>query len=73
MIKTKFLNAFDTYINQIFGDESIRNIWCQVYPNPKYKLEVENVVFPNDYFEIQDNGIHHYVINVETSEKIFKQ
>ena len=54
-----------SFINQIFGDESLRGWIMYLYPNPKYILEVENA---NNNFD--SGSEHHYVLNKITKEKI---
>jgi hypothetical protein len=44
-----------TYINQFFGDETVREIICEVFPSEKYKLVVEE---SGPEFE---GSFHHYV------------
>ncbi len=50
-----------TYINQIFGDYTVRKILEEVYPNCEYRLATE----PDEIF-----GDHHFVENIKTGEKI---
>lgn len=65
---TEKLNKFSfehyTYINQIFGDESVREIISEVFPNPKYKFDKEYWI--ND---IEESN-HHFLREAETDDKI---
>lgn len=54
-----------SFINQIFGDESLRGWIMYLYPNPKYILEVEKA---DGNFDRDSE--HHYVFNKITEEKI---
>ena len=52
-----------TYINQIMGDQTVREIITEVFPNPKYQLVVEE----------SDNPLfrhHHVVYNKNTKKNI---
>lgn len=46
-----------TYINQIFGDETVREIITEIFPNKKYKLSVEKWFANNG-----EESFHHYLI-----------
>ena len=54
-----------TYINQIFGDETVREIISEVFPNPKYSFAVQNA---NADFDADSK--HHILLNNETKEEV---
>ena len=53
-----------TYINQIFGDQTVREIITEVFPNKKFQMGFEetNLDFENSY--------HHYLIDTKTQQPI---
>lgn len=53
-----FSNEHFTYINQIFGDMSVRDIIMKIYKNPKYEFFPEPV--ETEAFE---SGFHHILIS----------
>ena len=53
-----------TYINQIFGDQTVRQIITEVFPNKLLKFDVEET---NENFE---NSHHHILIKNKTNEII---
>ena len=56
-----------TYINQIFGDVTIRQIISEIFPNNNYKFHVEDVEEDNTDF---DGGIHHVLYETNTNTKV---
>ena len=56
------LDAFSlehfTFINQIFGDATVRQIIAELFENPRYEFGVE--VVDNSAF---DHGFHHILIS----------
>jgi hypothetical protein len=64
-----FEDRFDTYINQPFGNITIREIYTEVNPNSKYELEVEPFWWIQNG-KVYQNGEHHYIRNKVTGEKI---
>ena len=59
-----FSNEHYTYINQIFGDETIREIISEVFPNHKFYFGVE------DTGEEFENSSHHILIEKKTNEPV---
>jgi hypothetical protein len=53
-----------TYINQIFGDQTVREIISEIYPNRKYEFGIEET---GEEFE---NSSHHVLINKATNTSI---
>jgi hypothetical protein len=53
-----------TYINQIFGDQTVRQIISEVFPNKKFDFNIENT---GEEFE---HSFHHILINKKNNEKI---
>jgi hypothetical protein len=51
-----------TYINQIFGDITVRDIIAEVFPNKKYKFMVKEDIISDSH--------HHYLIDVDTMKEI---
>ena len=37
----KFSKEHFTFINQVFGDQIVREVIAQVFPNEKYQFEIE--------------------------------
>lgn len=56
-----------TYINQIFGDETIRQIISEVFPNNNYEFHVEDIEEDNPDF---DGGIHHVLYETKINTKV---
>jgi len=56
-----FEDVYYTYINQIFGDESVREIYMEVHPDPDLVLQTE---------EDAVHGHHHFVYNLKMNQKI---
>lgn len=52
-----------TFINQIFGDMTVRSIISEVFPNDKYYFDVEEA---NDDF---DNNSDHHILRRKTTNK----
>ena len=61
-VKMNFEDMYYTYVNQIFGDESVREIYMEVHPSTTglvLKTEEDSV-----------HGHHHFVYNSKTDQKI---
>ena len=56
-----------TYINQIFGDETVREIIQEQYHNPNMELIIEKA---NEDFEDADDSFHHVVFDKKNKKKI---
>jgi len=50
-----------TYINQFFGDETVREIITETFPNEQYELKIK---------EMDDFGHHHYVKEKNSDREI---
>ena len=53
-----------TFINQIFGDETIREIISEIFPNNNYEFVIETIEDDNEDFE---GGIHHVLYDVSSN------
>lgn len=53
-----------TFINQIFGDLTVREIIKDVFPNDLYTFQIE-IINDNDEFE---EGVHHILLNNQTGK-----
>ena len=53
-----------TYINQIFGDQTIRQIITEVFPNKKFELGFEETNLDFEY------SFHHYLIDKKTQKPV---
>lgn len=51
-----------TYINQFFGDQTVRDIIQELFPNPKYKLHVQQ-------FEGHNRELFHHHVVVHKNNK----
>lgn len=60
----KFSVRHYTYINQIFGDLTVREIISEVFPNKKYEFDVEET---GPEFE---NSFHHILKNKKTDDVV---
>ena len=56
-----------TYINQIFGDISVREIIKEVYPNDKFKFVVLKA---NDIDNFENNSLHHVLEYVKSGRQL---
>jgi hypothetical protein len=52
-----FSRAHMTYINQIFGDITVRQIIQELYPKHGFKLLVVNTSFHTDHHVLEQNGL----------------
>ena len=57
----RFEDRFYTFINQIFGDVNVRQIYMEVHPHDTYALDTE---------KDEEHGFHHIAYNIKTGEKI---
>jgi hypothetical protein len=48
----KFSLEHFTFINQFFGDQTVREVIAQVFPNKRYRFMIENF----------DNNSHHHIL-----------
>jgi hypothetical protein len=60
----KFSLDHYTYINQIFGDQTVREIIKEVFPNPMFEFKVE---LADEEFDYSD---HHVLYNTKTKKTI---
>ena len=56
-----------TYINQIFGDISVREIIKEVYPNDKFNFVVLKA---NDIDNFENNSLHHVLEYVKSGRQL---
>jgi len=56
----KFSKEHFTFINQFFGDQTVREVIAQVFPNKKYRFEIE------DY----ETSHHHVLYDIKKKRKI---
>ena len=54
-----------TYINQFFGDETVREIISELYSNAKYDFEIQDA---NEDFE--SDSFHHILVEKDTGKEI---
>jgi hypothetical protein len=57
----KFSKDHFTFINQFFGDQTVREIIAQVFPNKKYRFEVE---------DFDKNSDHHVLYDIKKKTKV---
>lgn len=55
-----------TFINQIFGDATVREILMEVYPNKKYVFFAQHI----DASEMFEEGYHHVLVNPKNQKEI---
>ena len=56
-----------TYINQIFGDISVREIIKEIYPNDKFNFAVLKA---NDIDNFENNSLHHVLEYVKSGRQL---
>ena len=59
----KFSVEHFTFINQLFGDQTVREVIAEVFPNAKYQFQFEEV---GEEFE---NSFHHVLIDTTKKNK----
>ena len=59
----EFYSAWYTYINQVFGDEEVRELIQDYYKDPEYKLEAR-LHGPGEPFE----GTHHHIVSYKNKK-----
>ena len=59
----KFSVEHFTFINQLFGDQTVREVIAEIFPNEKYKFQIEEV---GEEFE---NSFHHVLIDTTKDNK----
>lgn len=62
MLNTFSLEHF-TFINQFFGDQTVREVIAEVFPNARYQFKIEEM---GDEFE---NSFHHVLIDTTKKNK----